>query len=205
MDADRYKDYSEWGRLVGQFGMRYISQELAVKILADEIEKVEALGSVKKKELDKLYSIMLMIGEDKQAKNFFDDDEITSSSDLPPKTRQSIITTRIRNVGAVQKLKALYGNKCQISGEKYAFKKTNGQYYSEAHHLIPLGIGGADSAYNIVILNPLVHRMMHYADVDKFTLKDIRNDMLPIRINGVQYTIKWHPDHAKTVKKINFV
>ena len=43
--------------------------------------------------------------------------------------------------------------------------------------------------------------MMHYADVDKFTLKDIQNDELPIRINGSQYTIKWHPDHAKTVKK----
>ena len=204
LDADRYKDYSGWDRLVGQFGMRYISQELAVKILDDEIEKVEALGSVKKKELDKLYSIMLIIGEDKQTKNFFDDDEIPTS-DLSPKTRQSITTTRIRNASAVTKLKALYGNKCQVSGEKYAFKKTNGQYYSEAHHLIHLGKGGADSEYNIVILSPLIHRMMHYADVDKFTLKDIGNNQLPIRINGVQYTIKWHPDHAKTVKKINLV
>ena len=204
LDADKYKDYSGWDRLVGQFGMRYISQELAVKILADEIEKVRALGDAGKKELDKLYSIMLTVGEDKDTKSYFDDDE-TATSNLTPKTRQSIITTRIRNNSAVKKLKALYGNKCQVTGEKYAFKKTNGQYYSEAHHLIPLGIGGADSAYNIVILSPLVHRMMHYADVDKFTLKDIRNDMLPIRINGVQYTIKWHPDHAKTVKKFNLV
>ena len=204
LDADKYKDYSGWDRLVGQSNFRYISQELAVKILDDEIEKVEALGSVNKKELDKLYSIMLIIGEDKQTKNFFDDDEIPTSG-LPPKTRQSITTTRIRNASAVTKLKALYGNKCQVSGEKYAFKKTNGQYYSEAHHLIHLGRGGADSEYNIVILSPLIHRMMHYADVDKLTLKDIGNDQLPIRINGVQYTIKWHPDHAKTVKKINLV
>ena len=204
LDADKYKDYSGWDRLVGRSNFRYISHELAVKILADEIEKVEALGSVKKKELDKLCSIMLMIGEDKQTKNFFDDDEIPISG-LSPKTRQSITTTRIRNAGAVQKLKALYGNKCQVSGEKYAFKKTNGQYYSEAHHLIHLGKGGADSEYNMVILSPLIHRMMHYANVDKFTLKDIQNGQLPIRINGSQYTIKWHTDHAKTVKKFNSV
>ena len=204
LDADRYKD-PEWDRLMNQSGIRYIwKPELAVRILADEIEKVRALGDAGRKELDKLYSIMLTVGEDKNTKSYFDNDVIPTS-DLPPKTRQSITTTRIRNASAVKKLKALYGNKCQVSGEKYAFKKTDGQYYSEAHHLIPLGRGGADSAYNIVILSPLIHRMMHYADVDKFALKDIRNNMLPIRINGVQYTIKWHPDHAKTVKKINFV
>ena len=28
--------------------------------------------------------------------------------------------------------------------KKYTFKKTNGEYYSEAHHLIPLGKGGSD-------------------------------------------------------------
>ena len=75
MDADKYKDYSGWDRLVGQFGMRYISQELAVKILADEIEKVRALGDAGKKELDKLYSIMLTVWEDKDTKSYFDDDE----------------------------------------------------------------------------------------------------------------------------------
>ena len=132
LDADRYKDYSGWERLVGQFGMRYISQELAVQILADEIEKVRALGDAGKRELDKLYSIMLTVGEDKDTKSYFDDDETASSSNLSPQTRQSITTTRIRNARAVTKLKALYDNKCQVSREKYAFKKIDGQYYGDA-------------------------------------------------------------------------
>ena len=117
LDACKYKD-SGGKRLVGQSGFRYISQELAAKIITDEIKEVETSDGTKK-ELDKLYSIGLMIKEekDKQTKIFFDDDEIPSQN-TSPKTRQSITTIRIRNSGAVKKLKALYHNQCQISGKK---------------------------------------------------------------------------------------
>lgn len=139
-------------------------------------------------------------GETIKEKIFFDEDEI-SSQNMSSKTKESIRTIRIRNFKAVKKLKALYDNQCQVSGKKYAFKKINGKYYSEAHHLIPLGKGGADSAYNMVILSPLIHRMMHYAKIDGFDLKNIKNNKLSIKINNIRHTITWHPDHAKIVKE----
>ena len=131
---------------------------------------------------------------------FFDEDEILPQNALP-KTKELIRKVRIRNSKAVKKLKILYNNQCQISGSKYTFKKTNGDYYSEGHHLVPLGEGGADSVYNMVILSPLIHRMMHYAKVEDFDLRNIKNNKLSIIINNTTYTITWHPDHAKIVEE----
>ena len=215
LDAGKYKDPG-WKRMVGRFGLRYISQELAVEMITDEIREAKKSVGITKKELDKLRSISELITkkrypsstselerlENKQTKAFFDGDEVRSQ-DTSPKTKQLITTIRARNSKAVKNLKTLYNNQCQISGKKYTFKKIDGGYYSEAHHLIPLGKGGADHACNIVILSPLIHRMMHYAKVDDLALKNIKNDKLSIRINGTEHTITWHPDHAKTVKKFS--
>ncbi len=55
LNANKYKEHG-WQRMVGQYGFRYISQESAVKITTDEIRMVK-IDSIKKKELDKLYSI----------------------------------------------------------------------------------------------------------------------------------------------------
>lgn len=131
---------------------------------------------------------------------FFDDDE-TPSYTTQPNVKQLIKTVRIRNAKAVKKLKALYRGVCQVSGEKYTFKKTNGEYYSEAHHLIPLGKGGADSTHNIVIISPLIHRMMHHARIEGIDLQNIKDNKLSFKINGVPYTLTWHPKHAKVVNE----
>lgn len=130
--------------------------------------------------------------------NLFNEDEI-SDDGISSTVIETIRTVRKRNINAVKKLKKLYGNKCQISGEKYTFKKRNGDLYSEGHHLIPLGEGGADSIFNIVILSPLIHRMLHYAAVENFDLKNIKDNKLTIKINGNDYIIFWHPDHTKIV------
>ena len=128
---------------------------------------------------------------------FFDEDEI--SQDASPKMKETIQKIRVRNYKAVKKLKALYENKCQVSGVKFTFKKKNGEYYSEAHHLIPLGEGGADSVRNIVILSPLIHRMMHHAKVEGLDLKNIKDNKLSITINDEKYIITWNPEHEKTI------
>ncbi|MCY4491830.1 MAG: hypothetical protein OXC46_10310, partial [Thaumarchaeota archaeon] len=81
---------------------------------------------------------------------FFEED--VKSKNMTPKRKKEIREITVRNTKAVKKLKKLYNNKCQISGTKYTFKKKdNGEYYSEAHHLIPLGENGADNVSNIVI------------------------------------------------------
>ena len=88
---------------------------------------------------------------------------------------QRTIKLRRRNQNAAALLKELYGHTCQITGTKFLFKKSNGTNYTEAHHLIPLGKGGADDPRNIVILSPLVHRMLHYAKVSPINLSSIKN------------------------------
>ena len=131
---------------------------------------------------------------------FFDEDEALPQN-IQPKIKKLITNIKIRNSKSTKKLKALYKNKCQISGTKYTFKKKNGDYYSEAHHLIPLGEGGFDSEHNIVILSPFIHRMMHYAKVDDFDLKNIKNNKLSIKINDKKYTITWKSGHAKIIRE----
>jgi 5-methylcytosine-specific restriction protein A len=123
-----------------------------------------------------------------------------ATSNLPPEVKQRIINIRKRNKAVVNNLKNLYENKCQISGEDLTFIKRNGERYSEVHHLISLGENGSDSYANAIVVSPLIHRMLHYADVSAIDLNNIGDGQLPITINGVGYTITWHPEHVSTVE-----
>jgi 5-methylcytosine-specific restriction protein A len=131
-------------------------------------------------------------------KELFQEDR-SGLAEKNPKRRRITRSVMRRNSRIVPKLKDLYKGKCQISGTKYAFRKKNGAYYVEAHHLLPLGLGGADSPRNIIVVSPLIHRMLHHAKVSKFDLQRIENNILPIYINDRRYTIKWHPEHASVV------
>lgn len=138
--------------------------------------------------------------EEEIAESLFDEDE----SDIPrpgERVREVMAKVRNRNAKAVRGLKELYRGKCQITAEEYAFLKKDGTPYCEAHHLTPLGEEGADSPFNIIIVNPLIHKMLHYADVSDIDLSRITTDnSLDILINGKSYMIKWHPMHAEYVK-----
>jgi 5-methylcytosine-specific restriction enzyme A len=126
--------------------------------------------------------------------------------DTPAEHKEQIVKTRIRNTKIVKKLKELYQHQCQITGLEFVFPKKNGINYTEAHHLISLGSGGADNPQNLVILSPLVHKMLHFADVPPIHLDDIVFDSdggasLNIMINEQEYTINWHPEHAALFAK----
>lgn len=120
-------------------------------------------------------------------------------SDTQPEFVERIMRIRQRNNRLVRNLKSLYEGKCQITGDQFTFKKRNGQFYSEVHHLIPLGENGSDVYSNAIVVSPLIHRMLHYADVSPINLSNIVNRQLAITINGVPHTITWHTDHATTV------
>lgn len=138
--------------------------------------------------------------EEEITKSLFEEDE-DYTSDIEEKKKEYIRKIISRNNKAVKDLKDLYQGKCQITGDQYSFKKKDGSLYSEAHHCIPLGEEGADSPYNIIIVNPLIHRMLHYAKVTEVDLSEISKDnSLEIEINGQKYKIQWHPDHAALVK-----
>lgn len=120
-------------------------------------------------------------------------------NDSLPEFVDRIMRIRQRNNRLVKNLKNLYEGRCQITGEKFTFTKKNGELYSEVHHLIPLGENGSDSYANAIVVSPLIHRMLHYAEVSIIDLNDIVDRQLTITINNVSHTITWHPDHASII------
>ncbi|AKH95421.1 HNH endonuclease [Elizabethkingia anophelis] len=118
-----------------------------------------------------------------------------------PELIQRFLTVRKRNKQLVKNLKELYNGRCQITGDQLTFLKSNGELYSEVHHLIPLGEKGSDSYANTIVISPLIHRMLHYANVSEIDLSKINDNQLPIKINEQDYFITWHPDHFKTVEQ----
>lgn len=117
-----------------------------------------------------------------------------------PEIVNRVFKIRQRNNRLVRNLKNLYGGLCQITGEQFTFVKRNGEFYSEVHHLIPLGENGSDAYANAIVVSPLIHRMLHYAEVSEINLNNVANGQLPVTINGIEYTITWHPDHISTVE-----
>lgn len=165
----------------------------------------EIKGKPKSVAVDKKEFYQLNKTEDELAESLFSEDSnYLQSGDeqfVAAKTK-----VRKRNQRAVKDLKDLYGHTCQISGTEYLFRKKDGTFYTEAHHLIPLGDGGADNPLNMVILSPLIHRMLHYADVEPIELSKIDKKPdgsaeLNIQINKKKYTIRWHNLHYEYIVK----
>lgn len=105
---------------------------------------------------------------------------------------------RKRNQAAARVVRKLY-SQCQITGSAFVFQTTSGKPYLEVHHLIPLGLGGADSPHNMIVVSALAHKMLHYANVSAIDLGKIHDNTLQIVINGQPATITWHPQHAELV------
>lgn len=142
--------------------------------------------------------------EQELADALFSEDETTDVQDS--EVKQKIQKVRVRNAGVAAALKQLYNNRCQISGDRYSFFKKDGTGYSEVHHLIPLGNGGADKPVNLVVLSPMLHRMLHYADVKGLDITKIahhadQSASLEISINGEPFVITWRADHAKLFRE----
>ncbi|WP_393959907.1 HNH endonuclease [Priestia megaterium] len=76
---------------------------------------------------------------------------------LPKKLRKNISLTN-RNRLIVNQLKKLYEDKCQICSEQIEI--ANNKYYSEVHHIQPLGMhDGPDIPENMIVLCPNHHIM----------------------------------------------
>lgn len=78
----------------------------------------------------------------------------------------------------VNKIKDKYENKCQIEGCSFTFKKKNGGYYSEGHHVELLSEGGSQNESNVVILCPNHHRMFHYAEIEIYEKVDNKRKVI---------------------------
>jgi len=130
-------------------------------------------------------------------------EDVTREWRTQPDVRQRVRKTYRRNQRAAKDLKELYGYECQVSHEQ-GFMKASGSRYIEVHHLVPLGKDGDDDPLNMIVVDPRIHRMLHYADVDGVELQNIEQAAdgtasLQIAINGQPYTIRWHPAHAERI------
>jgi predicted restriction endonuclease len=115
------------------------------------------------------------------------------NKELRNETTEKKIKAIKRYKQITDKLKQKYLSKCQIESCGFTFKKINGEYYSEGHHLIPLSQGGSQDEENVVILCANHHRMLHYADVE---IKEKEGIFRIIVINGKELRIKYQQHHT---------
>ena len=73
--------------------------------------------------------------------------------------------TRInRNPNVVAWILKNSGGICESCNKPAPFKKSNGEFYLEVHHLKRLADGGSDTVTNSIAVCPNCHRGLHYAD-----------------------------------------
>lgn len=113
-------------------------------------------------------------------------------SNAVPEVRQRISKYIERGVIA-QKFKLKTYFKCQICDSlklnPYSFKKRNGEYYVETHHVIPVSElkSGVLSANNLITVCANHHRQLHYGDAE--LLKN-NEDVLVFVIDGERVEVK---------------
>lgn len=101
----------------------------------------------------------------------------------PPTSREQISIRYERNMKLTSLIKILRGEKCQICG--FTFKKIDGGFYSEAHHLENLSNGGFDISKNMLILCANHHRQFHFGNI---SVVDHTSDYIKIAIDGTMYS-----------------
>ncbi|MBD2167426.1 HNH endonuclease [Calothrix membranacea FACHB-236] len=99
--------------------------------------------------------------------------------------KQEVVVQRIKRFQQiVVQIKNKYRNRCQFENCGFTFKKHDGSFYSEAHHLHYLSKEGSQEEDNVVILCPNHHRMVHYCNVE---VGEKLNNKRFIKINGQGY------------------
>lgn len=129
-------------------------------------------------------------------------DEADVLPEPEPAVTYSVQKVRKRDQAAARSVRKLY-DRCQISGDEFVFLNKQDKPYLEVHHLIPLGKGGADSTHNMIVVSGHIHKMLHHANLSEIDLSKIVDNRLPIAIDGKDYTITWHPQHAAMVAAQN--
>lgn len=117
-----------------------------------------------------------------------DDFMADSSEEIVTRSRKAIVRILNRQAKLSKRLKALYKGRCQICG--FTFLKNTGGYFSEAHHIIPLGKKGSDNIKNMIILCANCHRIMHYGRI-------IWRGPGSIEIDGTLKRFRYEPIHLR--------
>lgn len=80
----------------------------------------------------------------------------------PPKRIKAVVNRIIRDTPKARKLKQLHEHRCQVCGGRLVL--SNGFYYSEVHHIRPLGAPhlGSDDYKNMLVVCPNHHTLFDY-------------------------------------------
>ena len=212
LDSKKYANLRKTDRLVGQFGMTYIDQELAETIITDELnglsQSATELDAYKK--LLKIYEYITgreykVVGY-KKTQEELDEDEQEELENLPEiktKSKQEIIQylqsldqdapTLVKtsagkhyktNTMRKKLLKIIHGYKCQVCGS-FILKKDGGRYV-EAAHIQDKAKKGTEESHNILILCPNHHKEFDYGD-RKIIVHT--NDKIIVDVNGKRWQI----------------
>lgn len=128
----------------------------------------------------------------------FSPDRSELDSDQPEKVLQSIYRF-LRDTKMIKELKLSYEHKCQVCGLKIKIKD---RFYSEGHHLRPLGRhhSGSDDKNNIIILCPNHHVEFDYGIIainTDLTLKHANPESI---FNGQPILLK----HTLSIRNIEY-
>jgi len=111
---------------------------------------------------------------------------------------KEIISKRIERGKISQELKKINGYKCLVcealGSNPFTFKKTNGEYYVETHHIISVSslVQGSLGISNLITVCANHHRQFHYGNI---IIIDNNSDSLTITIDGQEIKTKktkWH-------------
>ena len=106
---------------------------------------------------------------------------------------KEVISKRIERGKIAEKLKEINNYKCQIceamGKNPKVFKKPDGKYYIEVHHIIPVSslIRGTLNFTNLITVCPNHHRQLHYGNVQ--ILKNTEKEVV-FKIDGKVVEIK---------------
>lgn len=87
---------------------------------------------------------------------------IPDAPDTAPSKVETTVYRVLRDTALARNLKRLHANRCQICNTRVLI---NGAWYSEAHHLHPLGLDGPDVAANIIVLCPNHHVSFDFGSI----------------------------------------
>lgn len=106
---------------------------------------------------------------------------------------EEIISKRIERGMIASKIKEVYDYKCKICEAlgkyPYSFKKTNGKFYIETHHIIHVAKleQGSLGVSNLITVCANHHRQFHYGNVEVI---ENTNERLVVRIDEQEITIR---------------
>lgn len=128
--------------------------------------------------------------EFKEGKNLEYDEiikELDSRYSNTPEFAKRVVNNIKRPSLLSNSIKEKYGYKCMICGYP-GFSKKNGGKYAEVHHMIELNENAPKTlqSWNLLVLCPLCHKKLHYADVKS----EFLDPGWKIMIDGDEHIIK---------------